>query len=66
MSSTRTYRKTLSRREVIQEILDCAGTQFDPELAPIFIRLDFSEFDRLFEDHQAKERKALKDKDEAA
>jgi HD-GYP domain-containing protein (c-di-GMP phosphodiesterase class II) len=66
MSSTRTYRKTLSRREAIQEILDCAGTQFDPELAPIFVKLDFSEFDRLFDEHRAKERKALKEKDEAA
>jgi HD-GYP domain-containing protein (c-di-GMP phosphodiesterase class II) len=65
MSSTRTYRATLSRPEVVQEILDCAGTQFDPELAPVFVRLDFSEYDRLFTEHQARERKE-RDKDEAA
>ena len=65
MSSTRTYRPTLSRVEVIQEILDCAGTQFDPELAPIFVKLDFSEFDRLFAEHRSRESKAG-NKDEAA
>ena len=65
MSSTRTYRKTLSRPEVIQEILDCAGTQFDPELAPVFVKLDFSEFDRLFAEHRLRERKEH-DKEDAA
>jgi len=57
MSSTRTYRPTLSRSEVFQEILDCAGTQFDPELAPVFVKLDFSEFDRLFAAHRIREQK---------
>ncbi len=65
MSSTRTYRPTLSRPEVIQEIIDCAGTQFDPELAPIFVKLDFSEYDRLFAEHRGRETKA-QNKDEAA
>ncbi len=65
MSSTRTYRLTLSRPEVLQEILDCAGTQFDPELAPIFVKLDFSEFDQMSTDHRGRERKE-QDKDEAA
>ena len=65
MSSTRTYRPTLSRPEVLQEILDCAGTQFDPELAPNFVKLDFSEFDRLFADHRVREGKE-KNKEEAA
>jgi len=65
MSSTRTYRATLSRPEVIQEILDCAGTQFDPELAPVFVKLDFSEFDRLFAEHRNRESKK-RAKDEAA
>ena len=65
MSSTRTYRPTLSRDEVVQEILDCAGTQFDPELAPVFVKLDFAEYDRLFAEHQAREKKG-RDKDRAA
>ena len=55
-----------SREAVLQEILDCAGTQFDAELAPLFVRLDFNEYDRLFAEHSAKEKKSMLDKDEAA
>jgi HD-GYP domain-containing protein (c-di-GMP phosphodiesterase class II) len=65
MSSTRTYRATLSRPEVLQEILDCAGTQFDPELAPIFVKLDFTEYDRMFTEHRERERRE-QDRDRAA
>jgi hypothetical protein len=50
---------------VLQEILDCAGTQFDPELAPVFVKLDFSEFDRMFAEHRVRERQE-QDKDRAA
>jgi len=39
MTSNRVYRKRLSDEEVRNEILRCAGTQFDPALATIFIRL---------------------------
>jgi HD-GYP domain-containing protein (c-di-GMP phosphodiesterase class II) len=56
MSSTRTYRASLSREQVLEEILHCAGSQFDPALAPEFVKLDFSEFDRLVAEHQAIER----------
>lgn len=55
MSSTRTYRSALSRERVLEEIRNCAGTQFDPELAPIFVALDFAEYDRLMQAHQAAE-----------
>ncbi len=53
MSSTRTYRARLAREDVFAEIDHCTGAQFDPGLAPIFLRLDFSEFDRLVAEHQA-------------
>lgn len=53
MSSNRTYRKRLSRGEVLAEIRSCAGAQFDPGLVPAFLALDFSEFDRLVEEHEA-------------
>ncbi len=53
MSSTRTYRARLAREDVLAEIDHCTGAQFDPGLAPIFVRLDFSEFDRLVAEHQA-------------
>jgi len=68
MSSNRTYRTRLSRDEVLKEIERCAGTQFDPELAPIFIKLDFGEFDRLVVEHQALEASAdaLRPREDAA
>jgi len=47
MSSTRTYRSALTRERVLEEIAECAGKQFDPELAPIFCALDFHEYDGL-------------------
>lgn len=39
MTSTRSYRLALSHTEAINEIQACAGTQFDPELASLFIKL---------------------------
>ena len=37
MTSTRSYRKALSHEEAIAEIQRCSGSQFDPNLAQIFI-----------------------------
>ncbi len=53
MSSTRSYRPALPRETVLNEIRDCAGTQFDPKLAPLFVELDLSEYDRLVEAHRS-------------
>lgn len=53
MSSTRTYRSARPREEVFKEIARCAGTQFDPELVPIFLGLDFAEYDRMADEHQS-------------
>jgi len=47
MSSTRSYRPAVERHEVLAEIRDCSGTQFSPELVPLFVGLDFSEYDRM-------------------
>ena len=38
MTSARSYKKTLTKQEAIEEITNCSGTQFDPELAKIFIQ----------------------------
>ncbi len=46
MISMRTYRSSLSHEEAILEILKCKGTQFDPNLVDIFLKLP-----RLYELH---------------
>ena len=39
MTNDRPYSKAISKKEALEEIKDCAGSQFDPELAAKFIRL---------------------------
>ncbi len=39
MTSTRAYRKALEHSVAIEEVQRCSGTQFDPQLAAIFVRL---------------------------
>ena len=55
MSSTRTYRSAMGRDKVLAEISRCAGSQFDPELAPIFVGLDLTEYDEMVKNHAAAE-----------
>lgn len=43
MLADRPYRKALSQQEALQEIQNCAGTQFDPELAELFVDLFLSD-----------------------
>lgn len=53
MSSNRSYRSAMTRDKVLAEITRCAGTQFDPKLAPLFVAMDFSGFDALIAKHAA-------------
>ncbi len=53
MCSTRTYRTALTRQSVLDEIANCAGTQFDPELVPAFLAMDFTAYDRMVVEHRA-------------
>ena len=39
MTSTRSYRKALEHEVAIEEIKRCSGTQFDPNLAALFVQL---------------------------
>lgn len=39
ITSTRPYRKAKSRAEAISELKSCAGTQFDPKLVNVFIKV---------------------------
>ena len=38
MTSTRSYRQALAHETAIEEIKRCAGTQFDPVLAELFVK----------------------------
>lgn len=53
MSSTRTYRPALPLETVLKEITACAGSQFDPALAKVFVTLDFSPYQMLMAESQA-------------
>ncbi len=39
MAHDRFYRRARSTDEIVQEFLDCSGTQFDPELVPVAIEV---------------------------
>lgn len=39
MASNRAYRRSLSRDVIIEEIENCSGTQFDPDMAKVFVDL---------------------------
>ena len=38
---------------VLDEVSRCAGTQFDPALAKVFVTLDFSQYQQSVEEQQA-------------
>jgi HD-GYP domain-containing protein (c-di-GMP phosphodiesterase class II) len=52
MSSTRTYRAAMDRDTVVKEIIDCSGTQFDPDLTEAFLSIDLTTYDELVDKHQ--------------
>lgn len=51
MSSNRSYRPALPRDKVLEEIQRCAGTQFDPAVAPLIRRIDLAAYDALISRH---------------
>jgi HD-GYP domain-containing protein (c-di-GMP phosphodiesterase class II) len=52
MSSNRTYRSALPMKDVLAEIRRCSGTQFDPDLAKLFVELDFQPFEQMLIKHR--------------
>lgn len=40
MISNRPYRNALTEEEAINELRNCAGTQFDPSLVEYFIQME--------------------------
>jgi HD-GYP domain-containing protein (c-di-GMP phosphodiesterase class II) len=59
MTSNRTYRKALPLEVALAEIRRCSGTQFDPELAETFLKINPDEFRALLRDHQLQAKKLL-------
>src|SRR5262249_21380839 len=53
MSSTRSYRPALPRDRAFDEIRKGSGSQFDPEAAAAFFRIDLREYDELLAQHAA-------------
>lgn len=58
MSSDRRYRSAMPRNQVLQEIANCSGKQFDPAFAEIFLTIDLSIYDNLVAHHRAQDNKA--------
>ena len=59
MTSNRTYRSALPLEVALAEIRRCAGTQFDPRLAEVFLRTSADEYREMLRDHQQKSRRIL-------
>lgn len=47
MSSTRSYRAAIDRQAVLDEIRQCSGKQFDPDLVDAFFRIDLAAYDAM-------------------
>ncbi|MHC4948306.1 MAG: HD-GYP domain-containing protein [Planctomycetota bacterium] len=58
MSSNRSYRPAMARDEVLAEIEQCAGSQFDPDLARLFLSLDLGAYDSMVVRHRQVDRDA--------
>ena len=39
MTSTRPYRKARSEEAALKELIDCSGTQFNPRLVEVFMKV---------------------------
>ncbi len=52
MSSNRTYRDAMPHDQVLAQIQQCRGTQFDPQLADIFLSLDFAAYFEMADRHR--------------
>ena len=60
MTSDRAYREALTVDEAKAELKRCSGTHFDPELVPVFLGLDLTEYEqrRAYEEERAAARSA--------
>ncbi|HEX4793027.1 MAG TPA: HD domain-containing phosphohydrolase [Humisphaera sp.] len=59
MTTNRTYRRALPIEVALAEIRRCAGTQFDPRLAEVFLRTSADRYRELLRDHQQQSKRIL-------
>jgi len=59
MTSNRTYRRAFPLEVALSEIRRCSGTQFDPALAEVFLRISCDQFRMLLRDHQRQAKRLL-------
>jgi HD-GYP domain-containing protein (c-di-GMP phosphodiesterase class II) len=59
MTSNRTYRQAVPIEAALAEIRRCSGTQFDPALAELFLRLEPDQIRVLLQDHRMEARRLL-------
>jgi putative nucleotidyltransferase with HDIG domain len=59
MTSSRTYRKALPLEVALTEIRRCAGTQFDPTLTDVFLKIGEQRLKDLLKDHHEQAKKLL-------
>jgi HD-GYP domain-containing protein (c-di-GMP phosphodiesterase class II) len=59
MTSNRTYRQAVPIEAALAEIRRCSGTQFDPALAELFLRLEPDQIRLLLQDHRREARRLL-------
>jgi HD-GYP domain-containing protein (c-di-GMP phosphodiesterase class II) len=54
MTTNRTYRRGMPLQQAMDEIQRCAGTQFDPKLAQLFVSLGVERIDSILEEHRVR------------
>ena len=59
MTSSRTYRKALPLEVALTEIRRCGGTQFDPSLTDVFLRIGEARLRDLLRDHHEQAKKLI-------
>lgn len=52
MSSNRTYRPAMPHHEAVQQVRSGSGSQFDPDLAEVFLTIDFESYFQILKNHQ--------------
>ena len=60
MTSLRSYRKTIPQQKVREELISCAGTQFDPEYANVMIHMIDTDTDYIMKEKEIN-RPSIKD-----